>query len=183
MPTLKVFPVDAGFYSGWSSTVGNSQGWRTLDDPGAADDDSTYLILPKIGVVPLGQASFPFGSVSNILPTQIAVTCSAKIETGASPELRIGFAHKSTGAVGVDASTQVLVAGYASFTRTFTTNPLTGNAWQVGDMRVLELYVATVVPVLGTARVTLLNATITYTLPTNYGIETDQQDTRVTQTA
>lgn len=170
MPTLVVYPTADGYFNGWSSVepVG-SEGWETVDDvKGLADDDTTYLILPKWSV-PDGQASFAWGSASNLLPTQISVTSRAKIETGGAPELRLGFANKTSGAVAVHASTQVLVAGYATFTRTFTTNPFTSAAWAIDDMKGIEVYASTVSPVLGTARVTMLYATITYTLPTNFG--------------
>ena len=165
MATLTVRPDEAGVYSGWSSVfpVARPKGWTTVDDV-VANDDTDYLILPQIGNPDPGdgEASFPFGAASNILPTQIVVTCRAKIETGAAPELRLGFAHKERGDVAVDGTTEVMVAGYATFSRTFTTNPFTSAAWFVDEMKMLDLYVSTVTGVLGTVRVTMLNATITY---------------------
>jgi hypothetical protein len=158
MPTLTVYPQADGYYQLWDSVepVG-SDGYETVDEA-TTDDDTGYLILDKFTTI-AGAASFAFGSASNILPTQIVITCRAKIEAGVSG-----------GAIAVDASTEVMAAGYATFTRTFATNPFTGAAWAVDEMKNLELYVSTVVPVLGKVRVTMLNATITYTLPTNFGI-------------
>jgi len=175
MPSLTVRPDEAGYYSGWTSLfpATRAKGWTTVDD-GSANDDTDYLILPRL-VSPAGAASFSFGSASNILPTQIVITCRAKIETGVAPELRVGFANKRTGDVAVDGTTEVMVSGYATFARTFTTNPFTSAAWAVDEMKNMELYVSTVIGVLGTARVTLLNAAVTYTLPTNYGIKPEPQ--------
>ena len=172
MPTLAIRPSADGFYSGYSSwfPANREKVWTTVDDLFANDDTDYLLIPPRIGG-DAGQVSFPFGSASNLLPTQVVITCRAKIESGVAPELNIGFANKQTGATAVGAPAEVMAAGYATFTRTFTTNPFNGEAWKVGDMRAMDLYAETVLLILGTVRVTQLVAELTYTLPTNFGFD------------
>lgn len=156
-----------GLYNGYSSVVGAATAWEALVfDNG----DTSYVVVPKVSGSN-GMVSVSIGGRrANLIATNVQVTCTAKIETGAAPQLQIGVCRRRDGAVALG-STQVIVGSYVSWFRDFATNPIAGGPWDEDGFTDLELYMSTVIPVLGSVRVTRLRGVATFTLPTVTKIE------------
>jgi hypothetical protein len=161
VPTLNLVPQRNGANSGWSSLVGGTVGYDTVDDgvTTVSDGDASYLILPRLvgsgGIVSFGF----FGGAERILPTSISIRAAVKKNTG-NPEIEVGFFHG--GAFAFSAATIIPGATYNTVVTTFANSPFTAAPWTAGSMSGLEPCLRMKAGVIGTARVSLLNVVLDY---------------------
>lgn len=164
MPTLPLRVQGDGRWQGWSSLVGGTSGFEVVDDSAGTTHDSatTYLVLGRLLLNPqAGRISFPVFLMSEgLIPVSLTVNVAAQRGGVAHPRLQIGFDR--AGSVGFSASLFDPTASWSVASRTFSTNPITGQAWAAPDLDGLELCVQSESGIAGTNQITLVSGSIDY---------------------
>ncbi len=157
MPTVALQPQGNGRYTGWSSIVGATFAWQAIASP--FDGSTSYIVLPRL-IGDAGKVSFPmFNQCEGMTPTLIAIDVWAQRGGASHPLINVGFQRAGTAAFH---GTQVdAAASWAVTTLNFTTNPITGMAWDEGDLNGLEVMLQNDIG-LGSNQITLVAGTMTY---------------------
>lgn len=146
MPSFTLAPADTGSWNGYQTLVGAATAWQAVDDS-PHDGDFSYFRLPALAALPshAGRVSTRIVQMglARVLPLSVVVSVTARVNIagGTDAELVAGFSNAHQ-VVAVGAPFE-LTAAYVQYDTAFAVNPFTGAAWRVGDLKALELYVAT----------------------------------------
>jgi hypothetical protein len=165
VPSLNFKVWGDGTHQQWSALVGESEGYLCVDDSddSSHDSDDTYLTLRGPGERKISFPILVMAEISDI--ASIALRVAAKIDSGlSSPPLRIGFYRNGSSAV--SGTTFSPTTSYTVATWTWTTDPITGEAWTQEGLARLEAYIENTAGFAGINRITLVSGAVSYRLPT-----------------
>jgi len=165
-----------GVWQGWTSFTGATFAYECLDDSLGTTHDSgtTFVTLGRQLLNPqAGRISFPIMLMAEgLVPDSLTLNVAAMEGGALNPDLQIGFAR--SGLVGFHATVFTPTASYSVVTRIFSTNPITGSAWDADDLIGLEACVQSFVGQNGNNDISLISGSITYHPRTNWGRKTQR---------
>jgi hypothetical protein len=171
MPTLAFRLQGDGYWQGWTSFTGATFAHECLDDSTDTTHDSatSYVTLGRLLLNPqAGRISFPIMLMAEgLVPSSLTLNVAAMEGGVNNPDLQIGFAR--SGLVGFHATVFSPTASWSVVTRTFSTNPITGSAWDADDLIGLEACVQSFTGQTGNNDITLISGSIAYHPRTNWG--------------
>jgi hypothetical protein len=168
MPTVNCKPQGNGTYTGWSLVVGAPLAWQAIDDSDTTTHDSasSYIRLPRL-IAPGGTISFPFfRGWEGALPTSVTVNLVAQRVAATHPRISIGFVRGAN--FGFDPTPFDAPSSWGLAVRVFDNDPITGQEWNPDDLPNTEIVLQSAAFTPGNNDVTLLSASVDYSLPHNY---------------
>jgi hypothetical protein len=157
VPTIPIVPQADGPYMGYDQLVGApTPRQAVLED----DGDTSYVRIPRL-IATAGFISFHlFKGSEALLPQSISLTAVARNGGASGPGLHLGLRRGSGIYLG---PVHDLTDDYSDTpTATWTTNPITGLPWALGDLDGLLAWLQAEDQVVGNIRVTQLLGQLTY---------------------